>query len=252
MTQRELDIDNLLETSNDRGVIPSIFNYCNRRCERCPFEDRCALRANERRDKALHPHDDWRQRVQRSFEQTIELLKRWCEREGVEPEQIMSEAPGDADCDPMEVSDRMRQHPLQTFAEAYTFSAMKLVDALRRSQAFNTWPAEAQDALDTVEWYGFRVASKTHRALTGFALREDDDDADWVQSDWNGSAKVARLEIRESRDAWEVLLRSGGAAADSPLRGLITHLDQLDGKVADTFPQAMAFVRPGFDEPERA
>ena len=122
--------------------------------------------------------------------------------------------------------------------------------ALRRSQAFNTWPTEALDALDTVEWYAFRVASKTRRALTGFALRGEDDEADWVQSDWNGSAKVARLEIRESRDAWEALLRAGGAAADSPLRALITHLEQLDAKVAQAFPHAMEFVRPGFDEPE--
>src|SRR5262249_53098323 len=136
MTKHGLDIDNLLETSNDPRVIPSIFNYCNRRCERCPFENRCGLRANERRDKALHPHDDWRQRVHRSFEQTIELLKRWCEREGLDLDQIMSEQTGDADNDPIEVGDRMRQHPLQVFAEAYTFSAMKLIEALRRAQAF--------------------------------------------------------------------------------------------------------------------
>jgi hypothetical protein len=101
------------------------------------------------------------------------------------------------------------------------------------------------------------VSAKVHRALHGLAEREDlpakveDDehDEDVVQNDWNGSAKVARLIIAESRDAWRVVMQAGGAASDSPLTELVVLLNQLDAGIADHFPRAMEFLRPGFDEP---
>jgi hypothetical protein len=129
---------------------------------------------------------------------------------------------------------------------------MKLAAAMQRDAAIETWPPEAREALETIRWYGIRVSSKIHRALTGAARHRDEHlEGDWRQSDWNGSAKVARLEIAESRAAWETILRVGRAPADSPLRPLIAHLDDIDAALASRFPEAPAFVRPGFDEPER-
>jgi hypothetical protein len=245
MPGKTLDIDDLLEIPDDSSFIVGVFNYCNRRCERCPFTARCRLYADERRDEALHPGDDWIRRTQRSLERAIALVKQCCRRDGVDFDRLTGDSDSPAVDQQLKLIDEMRQHPLQKVAEGYTFAAMKLARALRHSQAFNTWPADAHDALDTIEWYGIRVSSKINRALVGRARFEDEDP---VQSDWNGSAKVARLEIRESRDAWETLLRAGGAAADSPLRGLVDRLDALDAAVAQQFPDAMAFVRPGFDE----
>jgi hypothetical protein len=242
MPRKKLDIEDLLQTPDDASFIVGIFNYCHRRCERCPFTRRCRLYADERRDQELHPGDNWSQRTQRSLERAVALMKQWCEREGIDFDKVAGNSEAD---DQLKLAEEMRRHPLQKLAEEYTFASMKLAQALRRSQAFNTWPAGAHEALDTIEWYGMRVSSKVHRALLGRAGCEGDEAQ---QSDWNGSAKVARLEIRESRDAWDVLLRVGGAAADSPLRELIDRLDALDTAVAHQFPEAMSFVRPGFDE----
>src|SRR5262249_57023462 len=96
----------------------------------------------------------------------------------------------------------------------------------------NTWPAGSRDALDTVAWFALRVWWKIHRALSGLERQGDELEDDPVQSDWNGSAKVARLDIAESKAAWQVLLDAGSAPADSPMRELIAWLDRLDADVA--------------------
>ena len=84
MAKRTLKLEDLVQIHHNTQFIPGVFNYCNRRCERCGFANRCGLRADELRDHALNPHDDWTERVKRSFEQTSQLIRTWCRREGID------------------------------------------------------------------------------------------------------------------------------------------------------------------------
>jgi len=253
MTDPTLDIEDMLALNDDPRFIDGIFNYCHRRCDRCPFTDRCRLYADEKRDDERYPTDDWQTRVQRSFQRTVELLRRWCKREGIDYEKVEQEANAQAVKDELERMEETRRDPLLRLAERYTFTAMKLAQVLRTADRFARLPSEAIRALDTIEWCGIRVSSKVHRAIGGYERRSEDESADdAVQSDWNGSAKVARIDIAESRAAWETILCVGEAPEDSPLRQMIGLLDEIDAGVAQRFPDAMAFVRPGFDEPEVA
>jgi hypothetical protein len=93
-----------------------------------------------------------------------------------------------------------------------------------------------------------RFGSKTFRALAGCASCNSSDDGEPVQNDWNGSAKVARILVRESRQAWEVIIAAGDAPADSPMRELTALLDRVDAGLLSAF-RAEEFVRPGFDLP---
>jgi hypothetical protein len=68
-----------------------------------------------------------------------------------------------------------------------------------------------------------------------------------VQCDANGSAKVARLCIAESRACWRVLMEHGRAAANGVPAKLVKRLSDLDAAIAGRFPEAMQFQRPGFD-----
>ena len=77
-------------------------------------------------------------------------------------------------------------------------------------------------------------------------------DRDGVQTDHNGSAKVALLGIAESRAAWSVLMEAGKATADGVPEQAVKMLDALDRDVRARFPRATEFVRPGFDEPDIA
>ncbi|HET7619219.1 MAG TPA: hypothetical protein VFK20_11980, partial [Vicinamibacterales bacterium] len=70
-----------------------------------------------------------------------------------------------------------------------------------------------------------------------------------LQSDWNGSAKVALLSLERSERAWQVVARAlgnDGAAV------LAEHAGRLRKQMMTEFPRAMDFRRPGFDDPYRA
>jgi hypothetical protein len=92
------------------------------------------------------------------------------------------------------------------------------------------------------------ISSKLYRAICGQA--EGWEGPDEVQTDFNGSAKIALIGIGESRRAWAVLMEAGRATADGVPAQAVRILEELDAAVRDRFPRVMAFVRPGFDEPE--
>jgi len=82
-----------------------------------------------------------------------------------------------------------------------------------------------------------------------FERHEEEADDARIQNDWNGSAKVAILSIQRSLDAWTALGSALGDAAAASLADALSHLHRA---VIDQFPDAMKFVRPGFDDIDAA
>jgi hypothetical protein len=235
---------------NRERIIEGIFNYCTRRCERCPFTAQCTLYQSEKEYEQRHPAATWQDHVHDSFAETFRLLEEWCTREGVDFEQIRREADNEeANAELERAAETARADPLQQMATAYTHAALNVTDALASARALRHWPAEVGSALDTIAWNAGMVSAKVHRALHGHAerglIREDDP----VQSDWNGSAKVARILVEESKHAWNLMLREGQAPEQSPLVDLVGLLERIDANLAERFPRAMDFIRPGFDVP---
>jgi len=139
-----------------------------------------------------------------------------------------------------------RQDPLIVRAEEYTRLAWRVSRALTPVVSARAEPSVV-DAVGTIQWFSLRVSSKIYRAVVGRIERWEPDDQ--VQTDCNGSAKVALLWIAESRHAWGVLMEAGKATADGVPAQAVAMLAALDAAVRTRFPRAMAFVRPGFDEP---
>ena len=105
------------------------------------------------------------------------------------------------------------------------------------------------EAVQTIDWFSSRVSAQIDRAVR--LAGERSEPADDSQSDCSGSAKVALIGIEESRRAWTVLMGAGKATANGVPAQAVRMLDALDAAVRARFPRAMAFVRPGFDEPDR-
>jgi hypothetical protein len=252
MADRVLDVDDFLKQVNDPRFVPGVYNYCDRRCEQCRFADRCSLNAEKLREPGT-AHETLTEGVERSATLAIKLMRRWCEREGIDFDAIQADPETqDAVEDEIRRMEEAKNDPLLKLAETYTSAATKIVERLSAAEPFNTWPPEVCEARDTIAWLALPVSTKTSRALSGAAVHPSGDECDDVQNDWNGSAKVARIDVAESRIAWETLLSAGGAAKDSPMREMIRLLEQIDAGLGERFPRAMEFVRPGFDEPERA
>ena len=140
--------------------------------------------------------------------------------------------------------DRAVATPLVRSARDYCLTALPILQALRPI-CLQRGDEEVLDALETLEAVAPLVASKIYRAVS--QRQEDDDNPDEVQSDANGSAKVARLVIADSLRAWRVMMERGRATADGVPAQLVRRLEELDAGVAAHFPLAMEFMRPGFD-----
>lgn len=250
----DAELERYVEEASDPRLIPGIYNYCHRRCGHCPFTDRCLTFRHMRNDEAERPEGGAIEEVAHNLERTVDLLKAWCAREGVDFETLQ----GDAAAESRKPETARLEHgvdadPLHALAFTYTTAAFDLVSGLERLAPFHQWSPVVREALDTIGWYASLVSAKVGRALYGLAERDpDDENEDPVQNDWNGSAKVARMAIAESQRAWDTLLQVGQAPPHAPLHQTRALLDRIDAAIATRFPRAMDFVRPGFDEPEVA
>ena len=242
----DAEFDRFMARAANPNLIPGIYNYCDRRCDRCRFSERC-LSHIESQEAEAQPDDGEAPTigtmVGRSLTRALDMVKIIARRQGIDLTTTAEER-------------------VQQARAAETLEQRALSDpavALSRRYAMTTWPITRAlwpvvmargddaviDALETIERLCTSVASKTYRAVRGMV--EPDFDPTDLQSDPNGSAKVARLLTDESRRAWRVLMQTGRATANGVPAQLVRLLDELDAELAARFPRAMEFMRPGFD-----
>ena len=145
-----------------------------------------------------------------------------------------------------ERGERADESPVTTLARlAITLSHEWLVE--HRDELASSGDPVVVEALEVVGRGCFFISGKLHRALVGrheaehYLTHKDDP----IQSDWNGSAKVALLSIDRSIVGWDVLAR---ATNDPDAAGIAEHLRDMRTQVEAAFPAACKFQRPGFDD----
>ena len=227
--------------------IDFISAYCDSWCERCAYTSRCSLfavqaavamcgDAREGLELAVgtpHPVEETQRkpdRVWAGFEMTKEE-----ERVLVRDEKARAA--------------RVAATPIMKSAEAIPRVSHRWFTA--RAEAVR---AAADDvlieALEIAAWDATFVPAKLYRALVGRDSHDhgEDFDDDPVQNDWNGSAKVALMCLERSEAAWQMIAQATGDVEPAALAERIAGLRR---QVEKAFPNAPAFVRPGFDEPDR-
>ncbi len=226
------------------SLIPGIYNYCDTRCPHCPFNRRCAVYLQQERmiagrgwdDTLDEDEDDPRPQPPEVIEAIAQIEERVRTMTREEWERVDEEI----EARRAQVSaDR-----LVIAARYYTMTAWRVTRALRPIAEERGDPSVIA-AVETIAALAGPIASKTYRAVSG-AADEDFDRFD-LEGDANGSAKVSRLVVAESRRAWQVLMEIGRAAADGVPMALVRVLDEIDAGLAQRFPRAMSFIRPGFD-----
>ena len=237
---------------SDPTLIPTISSYCDRRCERCRFRERCGayrLAGSWNDPPAQHddvvPDDTGAGAVIRSLRQTVNKLRQLAETYGLAQDFTGGEDREEAGHYEQALEDKTMADAIVQSAKHYFLTTMPIVRALRPLTHARGDEAVIE-AVDTIEAVAHLVASKVFRAIS--AIHEDDHDPDDIQSDANGSAKIARILIADSRAAWRVLMELGRASADGVPAQLVRRLDEIDEGLASRFPRAMEFVRPGFDD----
>jgi hypothetical protein len=229
--------------------IDFISAYCDRWCERCAFTQQCSTFAV---DIALQMCDG-------NFEEAVQLAV------GPPPPRTAAEArrrreraeertsippPTEAEMKEFEREDEEREAriddtPLKTASERVLLLSRRwLADHAER--VATDAPPDLADAIEVARWDSFFIHAKLHRAQSGL------DEATHgrrfrklrIQTDWNGSAKVALISITRSITAWEAIAT---ATADPDARHVAAELRALQQELEKVFPNAWKFQRPGFD-----
>src|SRR4030095_415402 len=233
------------------GRIDFISAYCDRWCERCAFTSRCSAFACT---AAIAMCGD--------AEEGIELaVGRPRAPEGSEgeherdPPGLDNQIPPDqemAEFSKLEDARRKRIEATPLSRMTWTFTRLSHEWIQRREELDRHTAPIVRAAFQMACWDSSLITVKLHRAMDGrdrFERHDEEADDGRIQNDWNGSAKVAILSIQRSQDAWTAL---GSALGDAAAASLADALSDLHRAVIDQFPDAMKFVRPGFDDIDAA
>lgn len=241
----------IITRAADSKLIPGIYNYCDRRCERCAFTDRC-LQFLERRLEQTEAGAGTSvgRVVVQSLERSLDMLQIIGRRLGVDLiqgpdlEPQADWAPEPAGAEPVQQVATPDADPLVVSAREYAITTWPILRALRPILEARGEPS-LLEAMDTLEASCTNISAKVFRAVWN-SLEAGFNPSD-VQNDANGSAKIAKLMIDEARQSWRTLMERGRATSDGVPARLVRLLDDLDAAIRARFPDAMAFVRPGFD-----
>lgn len=259
-----MDKEKLKKLAQDLKLIPGIYNYCDRWCERCPFTSRClnyAMGEEDRDDPDSHDIKSkafWK-KLEESLKLAIELLEDMAQEQGIDLNDIDTE-------EAIREHERSREaaasHELSQRANQYADMAEHWYEA--NKQIFKQREKDLKkelsigleqkklldearsivDATEVIAWYQHQIYVKIMRALTNPEIDEKFEDE--IQNDSNGSAKVALIGMDRSIAAWARLTEHFPDQSDEIL-DILLHLDRLRKKTEKIFPNARAFKRPGFD-----
>ena len=269
-----MDKEELKRLADNPDFISGIYNYCDRWCERCPYTARCMNYALGREEGADEESRDinnarfWDQLTE-TLQASLDLLREMAAEQGIDLEAVDTTAAMEEEERRWELA---RSHPCSAASEAYVARVDEWLDAaeelfrekeevLATAARLNLLGAKLEqeadalkDAVEVIRWYQFQIHVKLMRALQS-RYDEAEMPADLAAElaahgkDSDGSAKVALIGIDRSLAAWGTLLRAFPAREAETLQ-LLVHLERLRRAVEQEFPQARAFVRPGFDDME--
>jgi len=256
-----MDKKRLKDLAGSKRFIEGIYNYCDRWCERCSFTSRC-LNFAMAEDEPEHAETRdarnqvfW-QKFGETLQVTLELLHEFAEEHGIDLDVIHSEEAAETE----KFRDEMaRDHGCCRAARAYGEMVNDWFESARgfmgqgeaepgegaMEGTADARAREAETALEVIRWYQHQIYVKLMRAVRG-SLEDDPEIEEGFQKDSDGSAKVALIGIDRSLAAWGEVRRSLPFFEQETVR-LLVHLERLRREAEKAFPEARAFIRPGFD-----
>lgn len=251
---------------SDDNIIPGIHNWCDRWCEKCPFIARCAVGVKEldileEAQKGNEP-DFWEE-IKEQFTNSIKLIDKLSKENGVDLDAVSTEEWEELGNENEEKVQDAKKHPIVQISSEYLKNGMDVLESGIIESKLNSeievfelgLEKEAQesisqvkDAVDIIKWYEYFISAKCQR-LTMENMDKEFEDAEFPPEgrSYNGTAKITLLSIERSIAAWGLLLKSIPEYQDEILSELVL-LQKLQRLIEIEFPEAMKFIRPGFDD----
>jgi hypothetical protein len=236
---------------SEEDFIPFIYNYCDRWCERCGFSERCRIFAEESEmtdEEKEIGNEAFVRNLTNILAQAAAMLADKAEEFGIEVDRE------DVDLASVKYEQKrgsVRVNELARLAEEYAWSSRPILESRNEWLIGSPVDEEVQsEVLKVLYWYQFFISAKIQRGLEGILDEdgnEDHDEINDLQSDANGSVKIAIIAIERSILAWTYLLAKENSEI---VRPMIRTLEKILRLAEQKFPNARDFVRPGFDEIE--
>jgi hypothetical protein len=264
-----MDKEYIKKLAENPNFIPGIYNYCDRWCERCPFTSRCmnfALSEEQFDDPQTHDinNEAFWEKLSEIFQFTLEMVKETAQEHGIDLDSIDLQQVAD---ERETIRNSAKNHECPCAAKVYGQMVNNWFDSstdlfeekaddlglqVRLELPGFDLAEEAdnlKDSVDIIRWYQHFIYVKLIRAVQG-KLQETSQSLEEYPKDSDGSAKVALIAIDRSIAAWGQMREHFPQRRDDILDVLV-HLDRLRRKTETLFPDARAFVRPGFDSPDK-
>ena len=249
------------------GYIVGIHNYCDRWCERCRFTEQCRVYEPRPVDANGMPRpidsDEFMDEVMHNFDKAVRMLHQMAKEHGLEWDAEESvEAVREYQRQQLKREEAISESRaskltkdymglLDTWMDDNQPFFVEKCDQLQQHIQLNPedgspfqLAVKVRDALEVLRWYHFQILAKLHRALSG---RVDElEEPDPVQTDANGSAKVAMIGLERSLGALESMRNLFPEKTDDWIP-LMAHLQRTIRAVEAEFPKVHEFLRPGFD-----
>lgn len=242
--------------ADSENFIPGIYNYCDCWCERCTLRHKCLnySREQEMREECNDPGNNNRdnkkflEQIRLSFEVTLDMIAENSNEFGAKFEELYDE----------EICGFF-ENPVEEMATRYgSFMDKWLIEngellLKKANQLLSIRDQREQamkfaDAVEVVQWYCYYIRAKIYRSFFKTDSRLiGEDNYDDIIADNIGSAKVAIISINKSMEALGILYLQLKDQEDEIL-DFLRQLSEIKKHMLVTFPTAMEFKRPGFDD----
>lgn len=267
---------------DEQGFIPGVFNYCDRWCEKCGFVRQCRVGAIDVDDISEDNEEVASEKVEGYEDRLKRMMDDMPGREGTDDEDddpipdlsnmdlsLSPEEEEEYERKEEEVTQKLDEHALTNLGTTYMDMVSEWLEEhhdgfvalgidLHKRTNLRMVPLSPEllvlaEALDEVVWFHTMVPVKTNRAMRGKIEDPhmmEELGMDPMQSDHNGTAKLVLLMLQRCNIAWETITDLEPRLADGvvPMQELLRRHEVL---MREEFPDAMRFVRPGFDAPGR-
>ena len=261
--------EEIKKLAENKDLIPGIYNYCDRWCERCAFTARCmnfAMSSKYTDDPEASDitNEKFWQNLSEIFKTTRDMLEESAEEMGIDLNAIDFEEASREEG----IKDKIVQNHeccraakkyyqmVDEFFESEYKPTLHIVDESDGQRAAELQkidnldgPASLDEMTEIIFWYHHFIYVKLMRSVRG-TLGDTPEMLEDFPKDSDGSAKVALIAIDRSMAAWGHMHRYFVGHQDQIL-SIMMHLDRLRRRVENIFPEARNFKRPGFDDPPK-
>lgn len=238
-----------------KKTIPGIYNYCDRWCERCTQTNRCAIYDDP--ECISRPVKDVQQPSHRDVFLSVNLGKIKTAHGEASLEHglnlTLSEVPNAWRTEETPIGQMRKQHPLSIRSLDYDMCVFRWKAFLdvdpKHIGGGSSHLSRIKESTAVIARYSPFIHIKLCRAIHSVITTDEWAGENGLQKDSDGSAKIALIALERSLNAWRTLYHALPEFEDDILSFLVS-LEQLQKMILEFFPDAMRFVRPGFDAPD--